>query len=86
MQHLRRVRRQVDAGEFEIRFIERNVAFGINVTYSDKKLNFITVENNSIIESMRLVKVVIMEATLLLSCDIGFSKSYIENNKSRCQV
>ena len=54
MSHLQRVRRQVEEGEFNIRFLERNVSFGINVTYNNKELNFIAVENGSEIDHLRL--------------------------------
>jgi len=55
MSHLQRIRRQVEDGLFNIRFLERNVSFGMNVTYENNRLNFISVENSSIIDHLRLV-------------------------------
>ncbi len=43
----------MELGVSKFRLIERNITFGINVTYTKKVLNFIAVENGSVIESMR---------------------------------
>ena len=39
----------------ELRFQTINVPHGINVTYSNRELNFISVENGATDKSMRLV-------------------------------